>query len=492
MLKRWLRLLASRSLLCATILAACLLSASYTLAEDGVVLPNQQFLDVLWTDGVSVTVVGGTRLRVLDRLGEPAGDGIFVRSPVEAAGTGQGPESVVVVIGSEGEVARYESGLWVTDVIPVDLDSELVAVEVDAEGRAYILETAGGLHIWHGDSWQRVPPPEGGVDARAIALGDSLWMMAEGGALFELDGGRFMEVELDDWSTSAHRMVQDLWYDAGQNTLWAIGGGDWLYRLDLTTRSANSLPMPLFSPSHVAGAVTSSGSLVLIAGSSKIIIYDGTDYFEVTDAFSFPSQVQFVPGQARVYVVGSRRATSFPVGHRFLGTSQDQPIPPPHLESREHYGGLRLAIGQNWHRFEGADSETSLAFDASLFASFDLTVGDWRWAVRPQLGYRFDNHDQLGAHLATVGFGPTLRSDALSLGYSGHVLFGSSEDEFAWGVSHGPRFDLFLDIIGVDFQHQGLMDATSDDVLRVTVTLDVGRLTAAVFGVGTIFAWMLP
>ena len=470
--------------------AQFVLSTPFAVAEDGVVLPNQQFLDIIWTDGVGLTVVGGTRLRVLDHLGQPAGEGIFLRSPVEAAGSGRGAEAIVVAIGSEGEVARYQSEVWTTDVIPVDLDSELVAVEVDNHGNAYILETTGAVHVWHGESWERYRAPAD-INARDIALGGSLWMMAESGALFELGAGGFSEVELDDWSTSAHRSIQAIWHD-GQNTIWAVGLGDWLYRLDLGSMSATSIPMPLFSPRHITGAVTSLGSLVMISGSSDIILYDGTDFFAVTDGFAFPQQVQFVAEQARVYVVGSRRAESFPVGHRFLGTSEDQPIPPPQAESREHYGGLRLGIGQNWHRFEGADSQTSLAFDASLFASFDLTVGDWRWAMRPQIGYRFDNHDQLGAHLATVGIGPTLRSDALSLGYSGYLLAGSSEDEFAWGFSHGPRFDMFLDILGVDFQHQVLMDATSDDVLRLTVTLDVGRLSAAVFGLGHVFAWMLP
>lgn len=471
----------------------CLATPARALDGEGptrppVDLPAQRFLKVFWTDGESLVVVGSDRLSVRDASGETIADGTFLRSPVAIAGTGQGPGAVVVAIGREGEVARFTDSGWDLDVVAVDLDSQLVAVAMTAGGTACILESGQRVHRWHGDAWVRRALATDAETVAVVTRGEACLVIDERGAIWSVDDEGARAVSVDDWEPTAANMIRAGWLAERSDTLWLVG--TLLYRLDLTSGEVEDWVQPAFGPRLLTGAEEATTTLVVVAGQGRTLLFDGDAFYTVAGNFSFPQTVQLDPAAATLYIVGSDGALAAAVSHPALGTGTSEALDDPGT-GRSRYIGLRLAMGQNW--LLGADrplEDNSLALDVTAGLNVELAATQWHGVLRPQIGYRFDDHDDHGGHLAGLGMGIAVASDMLGLGYDVRALAGRAGDSAAWGVGHGPRVEMLADIFGISLEHQVLWgDGAHDDTFRVQATLDVTRLMGALFGLGKVMSW---
>ena len=457
-------------------------------------LPPNRFTDVLWTDGHNLVVIGDQSVLVLDAQGEPRSAGTFVRAPVEADGTGIGDDAVVVIIGREGEVARFSQGVWDLDVVPIDLDSELVGVEVTPDGVAYIAESAGIVHRWENNDWHRFTQPTEGVDIRDIVLADtpdSVFTIDSCGQVFQLSHGELSRLDFGGWSCDTGSTIQGLWYDSASHTLWALDMGRTLIGFSLESGETTSWTTPIPHPRLVTGLETDAGALLLLAGREEIVLFDGEQFFSVGERFSFPAHMHPVTPPGVVYVVGNDRSVGFEIHHPLLGTGSADPVIPTEPR-REISGGARIGVGHNWHQNASLDDDTSFGMEVDAYGSFDLTPGRWRWALRPEVGYQFDNHDELGGHFFCLGFGPTLHSDALSVGYSAVFLAGKRGGSPEVGLAHGPRIEFLFDVLGLELNHRILGDGDSRHTLAARVTVEIIRLGALLFGVDRPITFEVP
>ena len=448
-------------------------------------LPADRSTNVLWTDGHDLVVIGDQNVHVLDAQGETRSDGTFVRASVEADGTGVGENAIVVVVGREGEVARFQRGVWHLDVIPVDLDSELVGVEVAPGGAAYIAESAGIVHCWEDDSWRRFSLPEEGVEIRDFVLtdtSDQLFTVDSRGQVFQLSGDQFSRLDTAGGRQDDASVARAVWYDRIRRVLWVLYHDGALVGHSPEIGEVTSWTTPIPHPRLLTGLETSDGALLLVAGRESIVLFDGEQFYSVGERFSFAAHLHPVAASGVVYVVGNDRTTQFELNHPFLGTGSADPVAPPG-PPREIFGGLRLGLGHTWHQRETDRDDTSLSIDVDIYGSIDLTPGQWRWAVRTEVGYHFDNHDELGGHFFSLGMGPTLHSDALSLGYSAALLAGNRRGSSEVGMTHGPRFEVLYDIFGVEVTHRALGEGEGRHAISARFTIEIIRFGALVFGV---------
>lgn len=285
----------------------------------------------LWSDGADLLVMSGWPRSVTKRL-ERSGSTLDGRAPSRAtdiAGRGVGASADVIITGTDGETARLRNGAWEFSLAPA-LDGEnLAAVAFDPSGRALFAGQHRALYIEQGDSWTVHPYPSSGVDAAdlVVAPDGTAYIVGAHARILVFSAGKFRDVPISGLSGDAVSEPWELaWLDPTSNQLW-VANREVLMSINVRTGLGAAHKLPIFTVEAMVGASTASGPVLLIAGSSEILLFDGVTFDKIVHSPRSIRSLALDAEHAVLHVGAGDRLVHLPLEHHALGAQQERRTP---------------------------------------------------------------------------------------------------------------------------------------------------------------------
>jgi hypothetical protein len=287
---------------------------------------------LMWSDEADLLVLSGWPRDVVKRL-ERSGaalDGRGPRSATDIAGRGVGGNADVIITGSEAETARLRNGAWDFLLAPA-LDGEAIsAVAFDPVGRAIFAGQHRALYIEQADTWTVHPYPSSGLDAvdLVVAPDGTAYVVGAHGRVLAFSGGKFRDVLLTSLTGDALKEPwQFAWLDPGQSQLW-IASREALVGIYLRSGVTKVHELNLFTVEAMSGAITPSGMVLAIAGSSEILLFDGANFDKLEGAPSGIDSFAIDAKHATLHVATSKGLFHLPLKHPAFGAGNERRTEP--------------------------------------------------------------------------------------------------------------------------------------------------------------------
>jgi hypothetical protein len=127
----------------------------------------------------------------------------------------------------------------------------------------------------------------------------------------------------------------------------------------------------------------------------------------------------------------------------------------------------------------GRDETVRFLCDVGVALRYDLTHGNARLSLVPEVGYTYHDGDAVGGHYGSAGIGLRYGTAWIAVNPSASVLLGERAERFDLGVRAGARLLAALDLIGLEVAYELRTPADGSDqvhALVVALVVDLGIL----------------
>ena len=287
--------------------------------------------ELIWSDGADLLVMSGWPRSVTKRL-ERSGSTLDGRAPSRAtdiAGRGVGVNADVIITGSDGETARLRNGAWDFGLAPALDGEDLAAVAFDPSGRALFAGRHRALYIEQGDNWSVHPYPSSGVDAvdLVVAPDGTAYLIGAHARILAFSAGKFRDVPLSGLSGDAVSEPWEMaWLDPGSTQLWVVTR-QVLVSVNPRTGVGSAHKMPFFTVEAMTGASTPSGPVLVIAGSSEIVLFDGGTFDNVVNSPKTIRSIALDAEHAVLHIGAGDGLVHLPLKHPAFGAHHERRTP---------------------------------------------------------------------------------------------------------------------------------------------------------------------